>query len=457
MTNALLDAIKVNEPFYSNITVTEKKNRIYCHQFQSWIELIEHGLRDFCFYIGQTEPERGWKVEGEYLIRFADGDYSKCPDKPKLYRYWDVHPDLKDHEIREVMRKFGFIKNPYGGSPELVANANIKDLETALLILSNEIQKLNDYYYNFEKMFGISPSTEQKKAKKREEDMFRIPQRFAVYDMCDRLQNLPKDAMIYVPKDAYGRFCDYLVQQGFSNIYTEKDYEYFYGCKELLGSKFDDINLITEEEFFDMKKKFDVIIGNYPYGNGGNLAIDFLAKSSETLKDDGMILQIVPISLRKNGSQNKIIKRNPYLECVSDVDCEKGTFPVGIHAAIQEWRISDTPRQKIEIITSHPDFEFLDYKDVVTGKARVDLVIIRSGNAGRMIRSEFEKYLPKKGEQLDHFFIQAKDQNVVETLVSLEEELVRIGANTNGRNHVSKGEIIEEYQKQAQPGGGIFD
>ena len=142
---------------------------------------------------------------------------------------------------------------------------------------------------------------------------------------------------------------------------------------------------------------------------------------------------------------------------MSDVDCEKGTFPVGIHAAIQEWRIGDTPRQKIEIITSHPDFEFLDYKDVVTGKARVDLVIIRSGNAGRMIRSEFEKYLPKKGEQLDHFFVQARDQNVVETLVSLEEELVRIGANTNGRNHVSKGEIIEEYQKQAQSGGGIFN
>ena len=74
MTNALIDAIRVNEPFYSDTTVTEKKNRIYCHQFESWIELIALGLRDFCFYIGQTEPERGWKVVGEYLIRFADGD-----------------------------------------------------------------------------------------------------------------------------------------------------------------------------------------------------------------------------------------------------------------------------------------------------------------------------------------------------------------------------------------------
>ena len=457
MSNSLIEAIKEVDPFYIDDTVPHNKNRIYCHQFESWVELIELGRRPLCFYIGETDASRGWKVEGEYLIRFADGDYSKCPDKPILYRYWDIHPHIKDHEIRVIMRKYGFITNTFGGSPEMVISTRINDLETALFLLGKEIQKLNDYYYNFEKKFGISPSTEQKKAKNRQEDTFRIPQRSAVYDMCERLKNIAKDAMIYVPKDAYGRFCDYLVQQGFTNIYTEKDYEYFYGCKELMGDKFEQINLITEEEFFNMKKKFDVIIGNYPYGNAGQLAIDFLGKSSETLKDDGMILQIVPISLRKNGSQNKIIKHNPYLECVSDVDCAPGTFPVGIHAAIQEWRLSDTPRQKIEITTSHADFDFLDYKSVVNGTRRVDLVIIRSGNAGRMIRSEFEKYLPKKGENLDHFFISARDESVVENLVSLEQTLIKIGANTNGRNHVSKGEIIEEYQKQTQSSGGIFD
>ena len=145
MSNALVDVIRENDPFYPNVTMTKKKNRIYCHQFQSWIELIEHGLRDFCFYIGQTEADRGFV--GKSLKRFSDGDYSKCPDEPKIHDYWDVHPDLTDHEIREVMRKYGFIKNPYGGSPELVANANIKDLNTALFILGNEIQKLNDYYY----------------------------------------------------------------------------------------------------------------------------------------------------------------------------------------------------------------------------------------------------------------------------------------------------------------------
>ena len=40
------------------------------------------------------------------------------------------------------------------------------------------------------------------------------------------------DVLIYVPKDAYGRFCDYLANEGFTNIYTEKDYEYLINdCK----------------------------------------------------------------------------------------------------------------------------------------------------------------------------------------------------------------------------------
>mgnify|MGYP001249641671 FL=1 len=97
MTNPLIEAIKEVEPFYVDDTIPQGKNRIYCHQFESWIELIELGKRLLCFYIGQTDADRGWKVVGEYLIRFADGDYSKCPDKPKLYGFWDVHPDITDN------------------------------------------------------------------------------------------------------------------------------------------------------------------------------------------------------------------------------------------------------------------------------------------------------------------------------------------------------------------------
>ena len=191
---------------------------------------------------------------------------------------------------------------------------------------------------------------------------------------------------------------------------------------------------------------FDVIIGNFPYGNCGQLAIDFLIKSSFHIKKDGLILEILPNSLRKTSVQNKIIKGNPYLHCVDDVDCDEKTFPQGIHASIQSWTLGDKPRTIVRETTSHPDFEFLTYET----RHRANLVIIRTGNAGKILTEDFEKYLPKSTTQLDHYFINARDDKVIETLLSLEEELIKLSANTNGRNHVSKGEICDLYEKQKE-------
>lgn len=191
---------------------------------------------------------------------------------------------------------------------------------------------------------------------------------------------------------------------------------------------------------------FDVIIGNFPYGNCGQLAIDFLIKSSFYIKKDGLILEILPNSIRKTSVQNKIIKGNPYLHCVKDIDCDEKTFPQGIHASIQSWTLGDKPRSIVRETTSHPDFEFLNYES----RHRANLVIIRTGNAGKMFTEDFEKYLPKSTTQLDHYFINARDDKVIETLLSLEEELIKLSTNTNGRNHVSKGEICDLYEKQKE-------
>lgn len=212
-----------------------------------------------------------------------------------------------------------------------------------------------------------------------------------------------------------------------------------------------------------MSQLFDVIIGNFPYGNCGQLATDFLIKSSFHIKKDGLILEILPNSIRKTSVQNKIIKGNPYIHCIEDIDCDEKTFPQGIHASIQTWQLSSNARIPIKERTSHQDFEFLNYEN----RHRANLVIIRTGNAGKMFTEDFEKYLPKSNKksfnkltkQLDHYFINAKDDKVIETLLSLEDELIRISANTNGRNHVSKGEICELYEKQkeqTQSTGGIF-
>lgn len=448
--NGLTEAIRNQlDPFYSLPFVpTEKMNRIYCHQFQGWIDLIAHGLREFSFYIGETDPSRGWKVEGEYLVRFDDGDYSKNPDKPKLYQYWDVHPDIRDHEIRQIMRKYGFVSNIYGGSPEMVIGTRIKDLSVALHLLDKEINKLNEYYNSFNNKHGFSPYVQRKKARKKQEDMYRIPNRFVIYDMCDKLKNLSRDAKIYVPMDAHGHFCDYLCSLGFTNIYTDKGYKYFPSAEFLDNSEA--ITFITEKKY--KKMKFNVVIGNPPYGVGGNLAIDFVNKASERIEDDGIIHLILPLSVRKGPSMNRI---DASLELKEDETLPDDTFPGTIRAVRQVWVKGSSPRPKIKIYSSHPDIEFLPYEKRF--EADVFIGIKGGGPAGRVKIKDFTDYA-----DTGHHLIKCSEE-VKQRLISLEPQFRKEAFEVNGPASLGKHDLIRIYkenfdeQEQTQQEGGFFD
>ena len=268
-----MEAIQTQvDPFYQPpFVVNEKKNRIYVFQFPAQIELAELGRRLYSFYIGQTDPSRGWVVDGEFLVRWADGDYSKMPERPKLLAWIDVHNDIQDHEIRVLMRKYGWYVNK-NGSPEMLLHPTIKSWEVGINQVLSEITKLDNYYRQYEKKHGISPAIQRKKARNKEEDMFRIPPRDLIYDMCDTLKNVSKDAKIYVPRDAHGHFCDYLISMGFKNLYTDKDYPYFPKDIRASFSGLENVKLITEDEFNNMN--FTVTIGNPPFD--GVLHLKFL-------------------------------------------------------------------------------------------------------------------------------------------------------------------------------------
>ena len=51
---------------------------------------------------------------------------------------------------------------------------------------------------------------------------------------------------------------------------------------------------------------FDVVLGNPPYGKGGNLALKFLNSAGNRIKSDGIVLQVLPQSIRSDTLQNKI-------------------------------------------------------------------------------------------------------------------------------------------------------
>src|SRR6056300_1746578 len=305
--NALEEVCVKVDPNFEPALVPGQVRRIYVMQFPAYIRGALSGDYPYSFFIGQTDPARGWVIQGEYLVRWDDNDYSKCPEKPKLLTYIDVHPDIEDSEIRKLMRKYGWVKElseyPGYGAYEMIMHPTVKDIDIGVRQVLVEAKKLDEYYRDFERKFHKSPVKKKGKVKKREDEMYRIPDRELLMDMCDDiLTHVEKDAKIYVIKDAHGQICDYLISKGYTNLYTEKSYKYFPKGEIAISSGLDVVTLLTDNQIEKMKKDFDVTLGNPPYQDSknndiaSNLWSKFWVKALELTKDDGIVSLITPFS-----------------------------------------------------------------------------------------------------------------------------------------------------------------
>jgi hypothetical protein len=179
--------------------------------------------------------------------------------------------------------------------------------------------------------------------------------------------------------------------------------------------------------------KFTMAIGNPPYGVGGNLAIKFLNKTSEITDD---IRFVLPTSVRKPSSLNKI---SPNLHCTFDVDCDSKSFPGGISTVYQRWELKNNKREKIELLKTHPDFEFLSYDkrfdaDVFVGE-------YGCGPSGRVKTENFTHYA--KG----HHFLKVRSPEVIQNLVEFAPVFREVANQCNGRYHFGKNDLISTYIK----------
>lgn len=179
--------------------------------------------------------------------------------------------------------------------------------------------------------------------------------------------------------------------------------------------------------------RFTLAIGNPPYGVGGNLAIKFLNKTAEITDD---IRFVLPTSVRKPSSLNKI---SAHLHLDIDEDTDPKSFPNGISAVYQRWEVKDEKREKIELLKSHPDFEFLPYDrrfeaDVFVGE-------YGCGPSGRVKTENFTHYA--KG----HHFLKVRSPEVVQNLVEFAPVFREVAGQCNGRNHFGKNDLISTYIK----------
>lgn len=441
-----MEVIKGIDPFYRDPINEEEYNLIYVHQQPAIKELIELGRRPVCAYIGQT---------GRGVERFKDGDYSKLPEKVIPDFILKVHKDLSDHYVRASLYSCAFGRNTLGGSPEnVIGPLYIKTYSELVSLLREKIIALSNKFYEQERVYGCTPESHAKKIKEKNPEAVRAPKLHLVCEIVEKLKDFSKDAMIYVPMDAWGHFCISLSDAGFTNIYTDKNYDMSIG----LGHIPECVKYITQDEYNNMD--FDAVIGNPPYGKGGKLALHFLNNAADRVRaKNGQIILVLPKSVKQGSANYNKIDRD--LELVWSRDCADNDFAASIDACIQEWKIGEKQRDLDLQYKSHPHIEFLKYEH------RYDADIFVGGDGGG---ASGKVFLPgeknkdgkewtdyEKSSSHNYIRVRPDENNPKEEILKRIISLGQNGDNsfrktsmetTNGIPHLGKTKLITIYTKR---------
>lgn len=175
--------------------------------------------------------------------------------------------------------------------------------------------------------------------------------------------------------------------------------------------------------------KFDVVVGNPPYGRNSNLAIQFLNKATE-LSD--LVCMVVPSTFNKQSVLNKINK-SFHLKFTKDNPID--SFSIRVTTSSQIWKRLDYERNNSDSPVTHNDFQFVKKED-----ANLFIGRVGCGPAGKVKTDNFDHYSSEV-----HYFLKCKTQEVIDRLVSLENKFVAASSNTVCVRSLSKTELVRIY------------
>ena len=204
---------------------------------------------------------------------------------------------------------------------------------------------------------------------------------------------------------------------------------------------------IIQQDFFDYippkNKKKILVIGNPPFGRISSLAIKFF---NHAAKWASTIAFLVPRTFRKVSVQNKLDDKFHlvYDEEIPNSPC-CFTPPMMVKCCFQIWEKRSTPRARIELPTTHADWDFLkmgptDANGQPTPPANADFAMrAYGGSIGEIRTNNLNELRPKSW----HWFKAKIDKN---TLITRLEQLDYSNSlNTARQNSMGRAELVGLY------------
>lgn len=179
--------------------------------------------------------------------------------------------------------------------------------------------------------------------------------------------------------------------------------------------------------------KFDVIVGNPPYGKNSALAIQFLNLASLL---SNRIYFVLPRTFRKPTAINRLRDK---LHLVSDHHVDDQVFPGSIVTCWQMWQVLDEPREHIATVTQHEDFQF-----VTKAEAHCALGRVGGGPCGKIFTEDFAWR-----SENTHYFLRVRSPEVIERLRSLQAQFRERAHQTVGNPSLSKNDLITIYDTKS--------